>query len=68
MVIEWSLQSFERMQAMCLFLQAQRVIKLSCEQSEQIQMESSENNPWGCSENHVNLALAGFFAIIRVLK
>ena len=36
-----------------------------------IQMESSENNPvprafslaWGCSENYVNLALAGFFAI-----
>ena len=33
--------------------------------------ESSENNPvprafslaWGCSENYVNLALAGFFAI-----
>ena len=36
-----------------------------------IQMESTENNPvprafslaWGCSENYVNLALAGFFAI-----
>ena len=34
MVIEWSLRSFERMQAMCLFLRAQTVIKLSSEQSE----------------------------------
>ena len=36
-----------------------------------IQMESSENNPvprafslaWGGSENYVNLALVGFFAV-----
>ena len=61
-----SLRSFERMQAMCLFLRALTVIKIQMRAAKTTAFPGPFSMAWGCSENYVNLALAEFFHAIKI--